>query len=156
MLSNNLESTVERKGTLVGTVNYMAPEMIQQNIASMATDIWCFGCIIFKILTGQVPFTGTQTFKVFQKILNKEIEYPSYLSPNAVSLIDQIIMINPSERLGTPGSRCDMQALKSHPFFDGIDFDNLSKYNMKQLLEMDEALNPTLMKKKNTVTESKG
>jgi serine/threonine protein kinase len=65
LLSSNLESNAERKGTLVGTVNYMAPEMIKDNAASMATDIWCLGCIIFKILTGQVPFTGTQTFKVF-------------------------------------------------------------------------------------------
>lgn len=74
------------------------------------------------MLTGQVPFTGTQTFKVFQKILNKEIEYPTHLSDNAKDLIDHIIMIDPMSRLGTPGSKYDMKVLKAHPFFEGIDW----------------------------------
>lgn len=118
-------SQMERKGTMVGTVNYMAPEMIKDNSASMATDIWCLGCIIFKILTGQVPFTGTQTYKVFQKILSKEIEYPKHLSPEAKDLIDNIIMIEPMRRLGTPGSKNDIRKLREHPFFAGVDFANL-------------------------------
>ena len=67
LISSNLDdsSKMDRKGTMVGTVNYMAPEMIKDNSASMATDLWCLGCIFFKMLTGQVPFTGTQTYKVF-------------------------------------------------------------------------------------------
>lgn len=50
---------MERRGTFVGTMNYLAPEMIINNAASMATDIWSLGCIFFKLLTGNVPFTGT-------------------------------------------------------------------------------------------------
>lgn len=100
---------MERRGTLVGTVNYMAPEMIKDNAASMATDIWCMGCIIFKLLTGQVPFTGVETYKVFQKILNKEITYPEYLSDEAKDVIDKIIMLDPKDRLGAPGTPNDIQ-----------------------------------------------
>lgn len=54
-----------RKGTQVGTVNYMAPEMIQNNQAYLATDLWAFGCIIFKMLSGTVPFEGVQSYQVF-------------------------------------------------------------------------------------------
>ena len=50
---------MERRGTFVGTMNYLAPEMIINNSASMATDIWSLGCMIFKCITGNVPFTGT-------------------------------------------------------------------------------------------------
>ena len=50
---------MERRGTFVGTLNYVAPEMIQDNDATLATDIWSFGCILYKMLTGNVPFTGT-------------------------------------------------------------------------------------------------
>jgi serine/threonine protein kinase len=50
---------MERRGTFVGTMNYLAPEMITSNSASMATDIWALGCMIFKLITGNVPFTGT-------------------------------------------------------------------------------------------------
>jgi serine/threonine protein kinase len=49
---------MERRGTFVGTVNYLAPEMSEKNAASMATDKWSLGCIIFKMITGNVAFTG--------------------------------------------------------------------------------------------------
>ena len=108
----------------MGTINYIAPEMIEHNVASIATDIWALGCIAFKLLTGQVPFTGTNSYLVFQKILKKELEFPDYLSPEAVALIHSMLMINPGDRLGSPVSRNGMPILKQHPFFQGIDFSN--------------------------------
>lgn len=97
---------LERRGTFVGTMNYLAPEMIINNSASMATDIWALGCIIFKLITGNVPFTGTIGPQVYQKILKKELDFPEYLSKNVVSLMDSMLMINPNERLGSPGATC--------------------------------------------------
>lgn len=108
----------------MGTLNYVAPEMIQTNEATLSTDIWSMGCIIYKILTGQVPFTGTNQFLVFQKILNREIEYPDFLSPEAVALIDAMLMLKPDQRLGSPDGRMNIEVLKKHPFFVGINFDN--------------------------------
>jgi len=49
---------IERRGTLVGTLNYMAPEMCDTWNATLATDLWALGCIIFKMSTGKVPFSG--------------------------------------------------------------------------------------------------
>jgi 3-phosphoinositide dependent protein kinase-1 len=113
---------MERRGTFVGTMNYLAPEMILHNAASMSTDIWSLGCMIFKLITGNVPFTGTNSTLVYQKILKKDIDYPEYLSVDAVALIDAMLMLNPIERLGSPGSPCGITNLKNHPFFKGIDF----------------------------------
>ena len=62
---------IERRGTLVGTLNYMAPEMCDTWHATLATDLWALGCIIFKMYTGNVPFTGTQNYTVFPKINNR-------------------------------------------------------------------------------------
>ena len=95
---------LQRRGTFVGTINYIAPEMIMSNTTSISTDIWSLGCIIFKILTGQVPFTGTNPTVVFEKILKKELDFPEYLSPDAIDLINRMLMINPTERLGSPMS----------------------------------------------------
>ena len=67
---------MDRRGTLVGTVNYLAPEMIQAQMATLSTDLWALGCIIFKMVTGQVPFTGTQSYTVFPKINSRSIEWP--------------------------------------------------------------------------------
>lgn len=114
--------SMERRGTFVGTMNYLAPEMVINNSASMATDIWALGCIIFKLITGNVPFTGTIGPMVFEKIVKKDIDFPEYLSVEAVALIDSLLMLNPAERLGSPGSSCGIQNLKNHPFFKGIDF----------------------------------
>ena len=48
-----------RRGTLVGTINYLSPEMIKEQKATLASDLWAFGCIVFKMISGKVPFPGT-------------------------------------------------------------------------------------------------
>ena len=53
---DSLAESLDRRGTLVGTINYIAPEMIENNESSPATDFWALGCIIYKMLTGKLPF----------------------------------------------------------------------------------------------------
>lgn len=65
-----------RRGTFVGTVNYLAPEMIKDSLATVATDLWALGCIIFKMHTGKVPFPGMSETAVFPSILNRQIDWP--------------------------------------------------------------------------------
>jgi 3-phosphoinositide dependent protein kinase-1 len=57
----NFEETKEekeegRKGTFVGTALYVSPEMLNDNVAYPASDIWALGCTIYKMLTGEAPF----------------------------------------------------------------------------------------------------
>ena len=46
----------DRKGTFVGTAYYVSPEMLKDNNAFPASDLWALGCIIFKMLYGIHPF----------------------------------------------------------------------------------------------------
>ena len=69
----------------------VSPEMIEDNQAYLATDLWAFGCILFKMLTGVVPFSGTNSFKVFQDILNRDIDFPDIMSKEAIDLVDKLI-----------------------------------------------------------------
>eukprot|EP00347_Sterkiella_histriomuscorum_P019665 403340754 len=124
MDNNQLEADFDRRGTFVGTLNYVAPEMVKQNESCLETDLWSTGCIVYKMLTGVVPFSGTVTPLVFQKILSKDIEYPENLSVEAVELIDSMLMIKPYERLGSPDGKSNMQSLMKHPFFQNLDFSN--------------------------------
>ena len=65
------ESYRDRAGSFVGTVNYLAPEMVRDYVSMLETDLWALGCIIFKMVTGKVAFTGIELFKVKQLILNR-------------------------------------------------------------------------------------
>ena len=105
----------------------------------MATDLWALGCIIFKMITGQVPFTGTQNYTVFPKINNREIEWPTQMEIDPVcrDLIDKLIVLNPMDRLGAS----NFAALKNHPFFQGINFNgDMSKIGMRKTIRETEPL----------------
>ena len=113
---NSLQSsdTMERRGTFVGTVNYLAPEMIQECTSTCETDLWALGCIIFKMVTGKVPFPGTQIHAVFPLILNRQIDWPEDLEmdPHCQSLIEELLQIEPLKRLGARNPDNDMSCLK--------------------------------------------
>ena len=76
MMEESKELTQGRRGTFVGTVNYLAPEMIQECQSSCASDLWALGCIIFKMVTGKVPFPGTNITTVYPQILTRKIDWP--------------------------------------------------------------------------------
>jgi len=59
------DKNMERRGTFVGTAYYVSPEMLKDNMAAPASDIWALGCIIYRILTGEVPFCGATDYQTF-------------------------------------------------------------------------------------------
>jgi serine/threonine protein kinase len=77
----------------VGTVNYLAPEMIKDCEANLATDLWALGCILFKMHTGKVPFPGMSEVTVFPNILARKIDWPKNveLDSTFVDLIDALL-----------------------------------------------------------------
>lgn len=76
MMEESKELTKNRRGTFVGTVNYLAPEMIKDCQSTCESDLWALGCIIFKMITGKVPFPGTNITTVYPLILARKIEWP--------------------------------------------------------------------------------
>jgi 3-phosphoinositide dependent protein kinase-1 len=85
----------ERRGTFVGTAYYVSPEMLKDNIALPASDLWALGCIIFKMLTGDVPFNGATDYKTFQMILERDLKFPDGMSDSARDLIDRLLQKEP-------------------------------------------------------------
>ena len=55
----------KRKATFVGTPLYVSPEMLSDNISSASGDIWALGCIIFQMITGEVPFKAQHDYQTF-------------------------------------------------------------------------------------------
>jgi serine/threonine kinase 38 len=108
----------------VGTPDYIAPEVFGKGGYSETVDWWSIGVIMFEMLVGYPPFFSDDPSITCQKILHwrKTLVIPreANLSPAAVDLLQRFIC-DPSDRIGARG----VDEIKSHPFFAGVDWDNL-------------------------------
>jgi len=113
----------QSKQTFCGTANYVSPEVLNNAPCKNGSDLWALGCIIFQFLTGYHAFSGDSDYLIFQKILNRRIDFPDNFPSDAKSLVEELLHINPDDRLGArPGGYAE---LKAHPFFNGIDWNTL-------------------------------
>ncbi|PHU22528.1 3-phosphoinositide-dependent protein kinase 1 [Capsicum chinense] len=109
--------------TFVGTAAYVPPEVINSSPATFGNDLWALGCTLYQMLSGTSPFKDASEWLIFQRIIARDIRFPNYFSNEARDLIDQLLDIDPSRR---PGAGPDgYVSLKNHPFFSGVDWDNL-------------------------------
>ena len=89
-----------------------------------AVDWWSLGALIFEMLTGLPPFyNSADREKMFQDIMQTEVQVPGYLSAEAKSLIEMLLRKDPAMRLG--GGARDAEEVKDHPFFTGLNWDLL-------------------------------
>ena len=84
----------ERKRTLCGTPNYIAPEVLTKKGHSYEVDIWSIGCIMYTLLVGKPPFE-TQTLKdTYKRIRANEYHVPSKVGPLAKLLIRKLLQVS--------------------------------------------------------------
>ncbi|PNS15802.1 hypothetical protein CAC42_4254 [Sphaceloma murrayae] len=112
--------------SVLGTIEYMAPEVIQGIRYGMAVDWWSLGAIGFDMLTGAPPFQGGNNAKIQQNILKQKLQIPYFLGPDAKDLLTRLLRKEPHKRLGYHISK-DIQTIKKHRFFRKIDWKMLEK-----------------------------
>ena len=108
----------------MGTPDYIAPEVFGQKGYDETVDWWSIGVIFFEMIVGYPPFFSDDPAITCQKILHwkKTFVIPpeANLSPAATDLLKKMIA-DPEERLGKNGA----DEIKSHPFFDGMDWNTI-------------------------------
>ncbi|CAG9562571.1 unnamed protein product [Danaus chrysippus] len=106
-----------------GTVEYMAPEVVNRKGHTMAADWWSFGVLMFEMLTGNLPFHGSTRHETMTQILKAKLGMPSNLSEEAQSLLRALFKRNPHNRLGAGPN--GIEDIKNHEFFASIEWEAL-------------------------------
>ncbi|CAG2172904.1 unnamed protein product, partial [Oppiella nova] len=107
--------------SLVGTPNYIAPEVLMRTGYTQLCDWWSVGVILYEMIVGNPPFNANSPEETQSKVIHwdKTLRIPKdrNFSANASDLILRLCC-GPEERLGRNGG----DEIKRHPFFEGIDF----------------------------------
>ncbi|KAI1776554.1 kinase-like protein [Hypoxylon cercidicola] len=111
--------------SILGTVEYMAPEVVQGQKYGKAADWWSFGALGYDLMTGNPPFRGGNHAKIQHNIVKQKLVLPYFLGPDAKDLLTRLLRKEPIKRLGSSMPK-DLQIIKKHRFFRKIDWNKLA------------------------------
>lgn len=114
-----------RRGSFVGTAQYVSPEVLQNAPITPAADLWALGCIIYQMISGLPPFRGSNDYVIFKEILSCAVDFPQGFDKDAEDLVRRLLKIDPRERLGAQDEFGYYESIRAHPFFAGIDWQTL-------------------------------
>ena len=97
------ESRLTRTGSVIGTLQYMAPERLRNAAFDGRSDIFSVGVMMFQLLTGQLPFTGD--YSIVHKILTERhpslSQYLEKYPPVLDGILDRALAKSPDDRYST-------------------------------------------------------
>ena len=99
-LATKLDFEGEKKKTVCGTPNYIAPEVLYGTGHSYEVDIWAIGVIIYTLLIGKPPFETREVKTSYNKIKKADFSFPitSKISIPARNIIKKILIVDPKKR----------------------------------------------------------
>lgn len=103
-------------GSVIGTLQYLAPELISGAPADARTDVWALGVLLYEMVAGKMPFEGASIAELFTKIQNADYTAPSLWLASAPKTLDRIVSRclkkRPEDRYGSARQLLeDVQAL---------------------------------------------
>ena len=105
---------------VLGTPDYLAPEIILNKGHGKAADWWSFGVLLFELIAGYPPFYATDPIQKYQNIVDCKLYFPPHFSRPARDLIKNLLQVDLSKRYGA--LKNGPEDIKNHPFFEGVDW----------------------------------
>uniref|UniRef100_A0A8D0ES28 Serine/threonine-protein kinase PLK n=1 Tax=Strix occidentalis caurina TaxID=311401 RepID=A0A8D0ES28_STROC len=100
----------QKKKTICGTPNYLAPEVLLRQGHGPESDVWSLGCVMYTLLCGNPPFETSDLKETYRCIKQVEYTLPAFLSLPAKHLIAGILRRNPQDRF-------TLEEILDHEFF---------------------------------------
>eukprot|EP00343_Euplotes_focardii_P001750 CAMPEP_0205802118 /NCGR_PEP_ID=MMETSP0205-20121125/4336_1 /ASSEMBLY_ACC=CAM_ASM_000278 /TAXON_ID=36767 /ORGANISM="Euplotes focardii, Strain TN1" /LENGTH=208 /DNA_ID=CAMNT_0053068005 /DNA_START=419 /DNA_END=1045 /DNA_ORIENTATION=+ len=115
--------------TICGTIKYIAPETISGQNYNQAVDWWSLGIILYRMLTGKLPYPTNKNSEVRVFIVHNRIEVSKKKVSDEVTrdFILGLLQKDPSQRLGSNG----VEEIMEHAYFKSIDWESLKKKEVK-------------------------
>jgi len=140
-INNYGDDAIEHTYSMVGTPEFMAPEVVAGTGHDTDVDWWGLGVTVCELLTLNTPFRevgaeedATNVNTMYANILNSRYteqwrrEHYRRLKPRTQSLIDDLLKVDVAVRLGA--RRRGVESLRVHPFFWGLSWEGLEHENI--------------------------
>ena len=142
------ELTLENRSTFCGTIEYMAPEIVENENYDYGVDIWSLGILLYELLYGHSPFKANNTKNVILNIKSHELTYDDNnknVSKSCKDLIKKLLNNNPQKRY-------KIKDILEHPFIKKHSEKYLSTFKKKSNSALNEEEEDKLYKIKRANT----
>ena len=146
MISNgNINNNIN---SINGTLIYLAPEILNKEELTFKADIYCLGCIIYELFTGNNLYNNIKKEKIIEEILNKDfinkqIDLLSEkISENLKNLLKKMLEKDVEKRF-------NLEDIKSHEFFVDVNWEEIKEKKNKIIINLNEYRKKNLEKEKN-------
>lgn len=124
--------TQKRRGSFVGTAQFVSPEVLRGEPVQQACDYWALGAIIYQLLTGEHAFHDVCEYLIYRRVVNAAYKIPEDFPEIAADIVRKLLVVKVEDRLGsieTGGAA----TVKKEQFFDGIQWDSITETEVPQL-----------------------
>ena len=112
------DESIVQSDSLVGTPNYVAPEIILSQKHSYPVDYWSLGAVVYELLMGEPPFAAETEKETHMRIVRGMYEHlDDEFSPECRDFVERLLTVNPEKRLGAHGA----QEVLNHPWLKGYE-----------------------------------